>query len=385
MAELYGQENYVQNSIITSRIIQEETSVLQNVSGYGVLASLLDQNIEKIDGMAEYIGQCVAQNQNLKIYKEQYGDSFVKGFFKRNFFVGQEKKEENEISRRNMALLQNFLVETGIKWSARLAIKWSSEQDKYYLFKQIYLMLGSFTYDDGAGVGNMRRTQIELKKIRDSFPLNKKDRKKLAQLNIKEDILNIDMDFGAVDSKMRETLSYFLYVLYAQKYEEREDAQSVLLDYYSILGYSGILAKEIIRENANKYAHIVQDQARYLKIAQGMVRNFDTCIPVIDINALKQRAVQMSQYDPYCISKMYQSNVSTVKKKKRISDVFFENPEMVMHAGITAVAQLLLDDNSKENIRAKFVGWGLDGNSSDVIVDHADVIRKNAQDMTDVS
>ena len=384
MPGLYEKEDYIQNSIITSRIIQEESAALQGASGYGVLAELIDRNIEKIDGMAEYIGQCVAQNNNLEMYKQQYGEGFVKGFLKRGF-IGKEAAEANEVSRRNMAFLQSFLVETGIKNSARFVIKWASERDKYLLFKQIYSILFRFTYDDEIGAGNKRRTQLELKKIRDSFPLSKSDKKKLAQLDIKGDILNIDMniEFGSDNSKMRETVSYLLYALYAQKYEEREEAESLLLDYYSILGYSGMMAKEMVRENANQYNHIACDQTRYLKIARGMVKNFDTCIPTIKIDSLAERAVQMSQYDPYFLPRMRSSSVSSVKRKKRISDVFFENPEMVMHAGITALSQLQLDDNSKESIRGKFIDWGIDGDTSDIIVEQSDVIRENASDIID--
>lgn len=376
---LCGTDNYIQNSIITSRLIQEESAVLRGVSGYGVLAELLDKNIEKIDGMAESIGQCVAQSKNLKMYEQQYGDGFVGGIFKRSF-TGREIAEENENARRNMALLQSFLVEIGIKHSARLAIKWASDKDKYRLFEQVYLMLYSFVCD-GTEIGNKRRAQLELKKIRDSFPLSQKSKKKLIESKVNGDILDISVDFTSLPdrSKMRETISYLLYALYAQKYEGRQEAEHILLDYYSILGYSGMIAKELIRENENQYNHITYDQKRYLNLAQGMVQNFDTCLPTIKIDSLKERAVQMSQYDPYFLPKIRSNIASPVKRKKRISDIFFEDPEMVMHAGATALSQFDLDDSSKENVHQRLVHWGIDGNTSDVIVERSEMMKKNAQ------
>lgn len=384
MVELYNKENYIQNSIITSRVIQEQSSVLQGISKYSVLASLIDRNIETIDGIAEYIGQCVAQNSNLKMYNRQYGEAPIQGFVKRNF-AEKEIADSNEFSRRNMAFFESFLFETGIKCSARLAIKLLSEKDKYQLFEQIYRMLYYFTYDDKIGGGNGQRAQLELKKIRDSFPLAPKNKKKLTQLNAKGDILNINTDFGTVsdDPKIRETVAYLLYAIYAQKYEDRKDAENILLDYYSALGYSGLFAKEIMRENENKYNHIAFDQIKYLKISQEMVKNFDTCLPTIDINALAKRAVQMSQYDPYFLPRMRSSNASSTRKRKRISDIFFENPQMIMHAGITALSQFNLDDSSKENIRGKLIDWGIDGNTSDIIVEQSDIIRQNAQENSD--
>lgn len=382
METLYGQCDYIQNCIITSRIMQEESAAWQGKSEYGILAELLDENIEKIDGMAEYIGLCVAQNNNLETYKMQYGQGNIMNRVKRHF-MSKELVETNEVSRRNMAFLQSFFIEAGIKCSARFAIKWASEKDKYKLFEQIYSILYAFTYDDEVEEGNKRRAQLELKKLRDSFPLSKSDRQKLSQLNAKNDILNINMDFGSDDSKMRETVSYLLYALYAQKYEEKEEAERILLDYYSILGYSGMVAKEMLRQNANKYNHIAFDQGHYLKIARGMVKNFDTCLPSINVNELAERAVQMSQYDPYYIPKMRSNRESFAKDRKRISDIFFENPEMIMHAGITALSQFELDDNGKENVYKKLVDWGIDGNVSDVIVEQADIIKENAQEFAD--
>lgn len=378
MADLYGKEDYISNSIIVSRNIQELSAILQGASAYGALAGLIDANIEKIDGMAEYIGQCIAQNNNLKMYERQYGKGFL-DVMKRNF-VGKEISDTNESSRRNMAFLQSFLVEAGIKCSARLAVIWASERDKYRLFEQIYRLLYSFTYDD-MSIGNNRRAQLELKKIRDSFPLGKNDKKKLAQLNTKVDILNVDMDLGSGSdsSKIMENVSYLLYALYAQKYEESAEAESILLDYYTVLGYSGMAAKGMIRENAEKYNHIALDQTRYLNIARGMVKNFDTCLPTINIDALQKRAVQMSQYDPYYVPKMMSGGQSS-KKKKTISDIFFDQPELFKHAGATALAQLNLDDDSKESIRGKFVEWGADGDTADIIVEGGEVVQKGCDD-----
>lgn len=167
MAQLFGDENYIQNSIVTSRIIQENSAVLQGTSAYGSLAILLDANMEKIDNFAEYIGMCVAQNSNLKKYKQQYGTNILGGFSNRNL-GDPNRAEDYQVSRRNIAFMENMLIEAGIKISARAVMKWADEKDKLQLFELIYSILYCYAYDDIEN-GNKRRTLVELKKSESHF------------------------------------------------------------------------------------------------------------------------------------------------------------------------------------------------------------------------
>lgn len=375
MSDLYGNDEYIQNAIATTRTIQENVSIIQGASGYGRLVSLIDYNIEKIDNMAEYISFCVAQNSSIKLYQNQYGDSLIKGHLKRNF-CNEQKAEDNQVIRRNIALLESAFVEYGIKWSVRGIQKWAENKDRAELFNQIYSILYCFVQED-KDCKNQRRTLIELKKIREAFPIADKDKKAFASFMTNKDVTELELSrvVSSDNSQILEGVAYCLYALYAQKYNEMEEKENILLDYYSVLGYLGKYADEVLRENRNAYNEIASDQIKYLKIARGMVQNFDICLPMIDRNKLTQRAIKMSEYDPYYISTAKKNKNMDTRKKKRISDIFFENPEIVMHAGITATSQLELDDDSKENVRNRFIEWGLDGKSTDSILEQTEKIQ----------
>lgn len=56
MNEIYGNSQYTSDSIILSRLLQENVSLKQGITVYGVLANFIGLHMEEIDKIAEYMG-----------------------------------------------------------------------------------------------------------------------------------------------------------------------------------------------------------------------------------------------------------------------------------------------------------------------------------------
>lgn len=378
MNQLFGNEIYIQNSVSTSRNFQEELSVIQNNTAYGALAALIGTNMQTIDRFAEYIGNRLAENMTDTLYEAQYGNGKISGRINR-FFTSNQVAYENQVDRRNSAFLTGLVAEGGIKVGARMLQNWANEKEKYCVFQQVYTILGAFTREHDFSA-NVKKANMELNKIRNSFPLTKNDKDRLKEIDFSNiDLFNTDIPLLAQDGndKIIEDIAFLLYSIFAQKFGDDIEKESILRDYYSFLGWHGRFAAEMIRENKNNYDQIARDQVRYLKIARGMVNNFEAAVPQIDIRSLANRATAMAELDPYCMRRNRVSANAGVKKK--ISDLFFEAPEVVMHAGAIATAQFDLDDDGKEGVRKKLVNWGIDGVASDSIIKQATEIKNQSE------
>lgn len=380
MNKLHGNNSYVQSSIGVSRIFQEKLEIVKGNTFYGTLASLIDTNIASIDKFAKYLGNIVAENTANKMYEKQYGHGIV-GVVRRSA-TDNETGYANEIERRTGSFITGVATEMTLKFGARWIGKIASEKDHFEFFKQVYTFLYGFAHSSNE---NIIKVDGELNKILYSFPLSEKHKCLIAVMPKETPGMadcnenTISMILKSNDGLVKDNVSFFLYSLYAQKYEMAAEKSNVLLKYYNILGYHGKMANEIMAEQSQRYNKIAGDQRRYLKIARGMVQNFDSSLPEINIKNLIQRANNMAANDPYKIIKGQPSPRPGTKKK--ISDIFFENPEFVMNAAATALSQFGLSDDGKESIRSKLMEWGFDSNAAESSIDQSEIIKDESQNL----
>ena len=178
--------------------------------------------------------------------------------------------------------------------------------------------------------------------------------------------------------KIKESISYLLYVLYAQKYGDSDEKESRLLQYYNLIGYHDQIGKEILRENKDTYDTVTDDQLKYLLLSRSMLKNLQLNMPNIDLNQIKLRADEMAKNDPYRIRKKMVVK-STVSCKKNITDIFFNEPDIAIQAGSTAMAQLGIDDDIKDEVRNNMVNkWEFDDEAYESIMSISEGIRKES-------
>ena len=380
MDNIYGDNKYAGTSIGISRIFQENFSAACGVTGYGKVANLIGSNIEQIDRMAEYLGEYVAKVSGDRLYTQQYSKSGLFGRVKRTF-TSADKAWENQADRRNRSAIINLAVQGGIKIGSRVIHKLASEKEKYACFEQMYRILLVYAKEDQEKISSInRQLEIrELNKIRNSFPISANARLKLSDISVDNlDIFSSDFSIFNLENseKIKENISYLLYVLYAQKYGDSDEKESRLLQYYNLIGYHDRMGKEILRENKDTY-----DQLKYLMLSRSMLKNLEPNMPNIDLNKIKIRADEMAKNDPYRIRKRMVVK-PTVSSKKTIADIFFNEPEMAIQAGSTAMAQLTIDDNLKEDVRNTMVNkWEFDDAAYENIMLGSEEIKKESNEV----
>ena len=360
---------YVESSIALSRNYQEQANCLQGITGYGKLASLIGVNMDYLDSFSEYIALCVSKSITKNTYEEQYGNGFF-SFLKRNL-QNPEIIDRNEKNRRNIAFISSLLTEAGMKYGIRELKVLAETKEKQKYFEMVYFILKSFL-EEGDQYSYYAAASKELKKILKAFPIDSKQKQRLWSLESFDDCERISDFAGKIDSNAKYSLSYLLYAIHAQKYGEQFDNTDILGKYYSLLGYQDNIINEIIVENREAYSTVAFDQKRYLSLARGMVKQFNTCAPYLDMNSLAQRAVEMSKFDPYYSEKIDLHKHSTYQPQKTISDIFFDSPETVINACKTAISQLSLTDSLKENLELMMKSWRIDSNTVMSILNQAD-------------
>lgn len=385
MDTIYGDNKYAGTSIGISRIFQENFSAASGVTGYGRVANLIGSNIELIDRMAEYFGEYAAKTSIDRQYTEQYSKSGLFGRVKRTF-TSADKAWENQADRRNRSAIINLAVQGGIKIGSRVIQKLVSEKEKYACFEQMYRILLTYAKEDQEKISSFsRQSEIrELNKIRNSFPISANARLKLSDISVDNlDIFSSDLSiFNLKNSeKIKENISYLLYVLYAQKYGDSDEKESRLLQYYNLIGYHDRMGKEMLRENKDTYDIVTDDQLKYLMLSRSMLKNLEPNMPNIDLNKIKIRADEMAKNDPYRIRKRMVVK-PTVSSKKTIADIFFNEPDTAIQAGSIALAQLEIDDNLKEDVRNTMVNkWEFDDAAYENIMLGSEEIKKESNEV----
>lgn len=381
MSSIYGESVYTGNSIIFSRLFQENISLSQGVTSYGVIADLIDIHIREIDKIAEYVGAYFSQRDIEKRYAEQYGKNRISGAINRTF-TSDSKAYDNAVERRDFGFIKALAIESSIKIGTRTIQKWANEKEKYQCLEQVYRILLAYAKEDSS-VTERKKLIRELNKIRNSFPLSANDRIKLSEISVDElDVFETDFPILQAEGnqKLKENMAYLLYVLYVQKYGESIEKEKRLLEYYDLLGFKSLESSELLRENKNSYDIITTDQLKYLNIARSMVKNLEISVPDIDVGAIARRTVEMAENDPYRIRKKKVLR-KPIGGQKRISDIFFESPLVVINAGATALSQLDLDNDAKENVRNQMIEWGLDDDAINNIMEESDNIKEESKEV----
>ena len=112
-----------------------------------------------------------------------------------------------------------------------------------------------------------------------------------------------------------------------------------------------------------------------------MLKNLEPNMPNIDLNKIKARSDEMAKSDPYRIRKRMVVK-PTVSSKKTIADIFFNEPEIAIQAGSTAMAQLTVDDNLKEEVRNTMVNkWEFDDAAYENIMLGSEEIKKESNEV----
>lgn len=384
MAGLFKNTDFVADSIGTSRTFYELFNIQGGNTKYGVMASLISNNIVTIDEFAKYFAGQVGALVTSETYKGQYNKKNIDVWnaVARNLHSKRDS-EKNEVKRAVAGGIASGATELAIKFGARGLAAYLQKQENFETYSQVYRLLYSYTYTSPvskSGVNNTNRAERELVKIRRQFRLSDNEQRKIMDSISVEDH-NLDaLDLPIIDnfdSTTRENLAYLLSALHFQKFEDDESNDSLLLEYYDYLGFHGSVAKELAREQKNNYIYISNEQNAYLTIARGMITQFDIALPSFDLNELMDRSREMAKFDPYKFkSKKKAGTVSN--HQKTVADIYYKRPDYILNAAATAVAQFSLNDAARDFIERKLLHWGIEDTDRDTIFTQGEKIQNHA-------
>lgn len=369
MTEIIALEQ-TESTISTSRTFQEMLKIEHGASAYRVLAATLDTSMPYIDKLAEDIGLYLAGKAVKDKYDEQYFNpkyGKFKNFLTRNIYIDPNKKEKMQQERFNTGLATSIATEAAVKLGARGIQAWANHCDVIKTFGEIYALLNSFANTDTDGA-NIRGANIELSKIRNAFPVSdsvkKTIKKKYGSPMQPQDLPAISALLGEGGSRLSDNLAYMLYSICCQKFGDDEKGTRQLLDYYDLIGFHGNMAKEMIRESANSYNVIANDQVNYLKISRSIINNIAVKIPEINIDRLRIQADAMAKYDPYSIRRKAAQNV-VGGTGTTLAGIFSKRPDLVIQGASTALSQLKLEnnDNAVEFLEKQFQNNGVENSA----------------------
>ncbi len=374
-----------QDTIAASRNYQESLNVWHGNSTYGKLAFLIGSNMTNISDFAETAGQWVGEKAVEKLRDKQYFNPVYgefKNFLSRNIYLSKAKKEKMERERYAVGYASSLITEGGIKLLTSSAENWANNRDKFLTLQELYFFLNSYANQNIKNC-NYERANIELAKIRNSFPLSTQQKIKLNKkvIESKESVSDIigKASFMSNDNNdLRISISYLLYSIHCQmfnEYSEDSEALKYLMNYYNILGFHNNYAKELLRENNGTYQKITDDQSKYLGIARSFIKNAFVEIPKIDIDRLKSLAETMAKYDPYSFRRKKVQN-SAKAAGTTILGVYKKNPTLIIQGAATAIAQLDLEAaaNMVEKLDDLLKRKGIEQKDIDYIFESSDCI-----------
>lgn len=373
MTEIIALEQ-TESTISTSRTFQEMLKIEHGASAYRVLAATLDTSMPYIDKLAEDLGIYLAGKAVADRYDEQYFDpkyGKFKNFLTRNIYINPDKKAKMEQERFTIGFATSFAAEAAIKFGARGIQAWANHCDVIKTFGEIYALLNSFTNTDTDGA-NIRGANIELSKIRNAFPVSGNERKsilkKYSEAVQPQDLPTISALLGEDGSSLSENLAYMLYSICCQKFGDDERGTRQLMDYYDLIGFHGNMAKEMIRESAESYNIIANDQVNYLKISRSIINNIAVKIPEINIDRLRIQADAMAKFDPYSKRRKTTQNIAG-GASSTLAGIFSKRPDLVIQGASTALSQLKLEnnDNAVDFLGKQFQNNGVDSSAFDFI------------------
>lgn len=384
--------NYTSNSIIVSRNLDERVGVINNNSSYSAFSNLIISNMSSVDSFIEGLSRFTGDIAALKVLDNQYhlDNSKTKSFFNRNVYIDPVKEQTNMLKRQGMSAATALGMEIVLKNGVRFAANKFQEKGIYNYYYNLYSFLDFYAFYD-MNNSNFDLTNIELKKIRASFDLSDKDKKKLEDKTInnrKISISDTDLNFiSKLGSEEKKSISYLLYSIAVTKYPDDRTIDNSLLKFYDVLGYQGGYAKDVLEENKNAYSEVTDNQHMMNQIAAGLVAHMggrvEIELPIFDVSSIMQRSQQMTRYDPY-----YQrrKNVQKVAAKGAkiggglaFSAVCSNFPQLAMLSATEAFSQFNMDNPNMLEMGSKLLNtWFRDSTMEKEVLDESKNLKNQA-------
>lgn len=174
----------VSPAVITSssRIMQEAELAQGNISVYGKVSDFLCVSMDQIDQCSHEISGWVSDKAIHAVQDKYYHDNEHKfrSARRRHIYISPSERRKMEFKSQAAGIGAGLLTELGIQLSFRGLQILAHNREEYKTFEQMYAVLCLFLQDAEKG-SDIELAAAELSKIRNSFPISVRKKKKVAE------------------------------------------------------------------------------------------------------------------------------------------------------------------------------------------------------------
>lgn len=383
---------YTPKSIADSSRITHELEYAELFpSQYGQLACFCGVGIDKFDRLSENMAAYFSDFASNAVRDHYYHNDNhkVKSWFNRNIYISEYEQQKMETQCAIAGTLTQLGAESVMKTGARLLISRLNAKDKFCLFEQIYQYLMSYIQSAEPGA-DTARALYELGKIRNSFPLSEKEKRKLRQsvrIDCKIEDVQLSYLLAGENADIRNAVQYFLVVLHKQLYHDDEPGRSLLPVFYSQMDVTGTQARNLISEFKVDYDEIAKDEILYSQVSRKITRQIAVNIPSIDVEQIIRRNDESRRYDPYCShraavkrSAIKVASGAAVGTAATLVGIYAERPDIVVRGVASAFSNFSKNDESIESLRSVVKNIGITDNQISQVLSCSDTIKTECEE-----
>ena len=371
MTELI-ESGLVESTVSTSRTMQESFQIQRGEEKYIVLAGCMNITKDQATAFSKFAGSLAGDAAMVLMRRHDYHDEKngkLRNFINRNFyqdaFITKEKQSREEL----VGVCVNAVTQLAARSFATGLYNYETQKANYKMVDAVYGFLRNYALSDSDSDIEKEKVEIELAKIRNGLPLSDKEIKEICK-KYKEEPIRPLKDISSLQAlntnkELPEALAYQIFDLYCQKYGDNKGELAVhlenrdwkykgmneLLQYYDYLGYTGIEAEEMIRENANRYDTISRDQNYYLQFGRKMILRIGEMMDMgkVDMNQIINHTNMMVQYDPYRLRRRAVQNVG-IGIAEGFGGLLERKPDVVFNGLSLALSSFRLEDGNVAEI-----------------------------------
>lgn len=339
----------VSPAVITSssRIMQEAELAQGNISVYGKVSDFLCVSMDQIDQCSHEISGWVSDKAIHAVQDKYYHDNEHKfrSARRRHIYISPSERRKMEFKSQAAGIGAGLLTELGIQLSFRGLQILAHNREEYKTFEQMYAVLCLFLQDAEKG-SDIELAAAELSKIRNSFPISVRKKRKLRKKYSEADQigkLNPSRILSGNNTQLRDATAYFLTALNKQLYKDEKPRYDTLANYYSLLDLNGTYGKSMMEETGIVYDEIAMNQAIYLDLSRRITKKLAVKMPDIDVRQIISRNAQAAKFDPYAVHRRKVKTASIGLGEGLIS-ILAKRPDIFIQGMSTALSQFTQDE-----------------------------------------
>lgn len=284
--------NQNENIISLGRVGYDLAKLEKGMTSYGTVLKLLKKiNINDIAENASNYSMLYAD----KKIREKQDEKL--NFWEKNIYISQKKNKALEDERNKKLIMTSFATKAFV-YAANTSVEiFLNKKENYQVSKSIYDLANYCCFDESSSNVLNKDLQVEMSKLVYSFNVNDKEKKKIYDSQIPDNLIKIkplNLDYSS-----RCIIGEIIYSIYSKRGFSAKEIYRNAAYIYEWLGISGLELRDFVKNCEENYS-IYQYEAneRYQNV-KDIFNDIALKLPNFDIAYMRGTAEYLSQYDQY--------------------------------------------------------------------------------------